>query len=305
MQFPGGCSLVVANFHKSKLISLRIFEHLKSAERQLRAAGIEPALREAEWLLAAILQTDRANLHLMRERQLQTGEQAQFEALVRRRLNREPLQYILGSCEFYGFEFAVSPAVLVPRPETELLVEKVVELAAQFVTPRVIDLGTGSGCIAVSLAKLIANAQLVAIDKSAAALELARTNAQRLSVAERVEFRLADLTEVAAFSPEEQFDLVVSNPPYVLEAERAGLQPEVRDWEPAEALFVQDDGLKFYRSIINFCQKHLRAGGWVACEMASQRSTAIEKLFREAGFREVQIINDLAGFERHVIGLRP
>lgn len=281
---------------------MRIVDLLKSAEKQLYAAGIEPAPREAEWLLAAILQTDRTNLHLMRAHRVQPGDQAQFDLLVHRRLQREPLQYILGSCEFYGFEFIVSPAVLVPRPETELLVEKVAELASPFVAPRVIDLGTGSGCIAITLAKLIAKAQLVAIDISAAALDLAKTNAQRLGVAERIEFRWADMTKVEALSPDEQFDFVVSNPPYVLEAERAGLQPEVRDWEPAEALYVQEDGLEFYRSIINFCQKHLRASGWVACEMASQRSTAIEKLFREAGFREVQIINDLAGFERHVIG---
>jgi release factor glutamine methyltransferase len=102
----------------------------------------------------------------------------------------------------------------------------------------------------------------------------------------------------------EQFDLVVSNPPYVLEAEQPGLQPEVRDWEPAEALYVKGDGLKFYRSIIAYSRKYLRANGWVACEMASQRSTAIEKLFREAGFHEVQIIQDFAGFDRHVIGCK-
>jgi len=281
---------------------LRILDLLKSAAKQLRIAGAESAHREAEWLLAAILQTDRANLYLMRERRLQKNEHAQFEEFLNRRLKREPLQYILGVCEFSGFEFAVTPAVLIPRPETELLVEKVVELAAPLETPRIIDLGTGSGCIAVSLAKLITNAQIVAIDISAAGLEIAQTNARKLGVVERIEFRLMDMTQTEPLASDEKFDIVVSNPPYVLETERPSLQPEVRDWEPAEALYVKDDGLKFYRGIIDYCKKHLRPGGWVACEMASQRSTAIEKLFREAGFHEVQIINDLAGFERHVIG---
>lgn len=281
---------------------LRILDLLKSTEKQLRAAGIESAQREAEWLLGATLQSDRANLYLMRELHLQPNEQAQFDAWVRRRLTREPLQYILGTHEFYGFEFMVSPAVLIPRPETELLVEKVVELAAPFATPHIIDLGTGSGCIAVTLAKLIANAQVVAIDISTAALAIAQANAKKLGVTDRVVFRLADMTEP---NGDEQFDIVVSNPPYVLETERPSLQPEVRDWEPAEALYVKDDGLKFYRSIIDYCKKHLLPGGLVACEMASQRSTTIEKLFRAAGLHQVQIIQDLAGFDRHVIGQKP
>lgn len=284
---------------------MRILDLLKSAEKKLWEGGVESPKSEAEWLLAAVLKADRANLYLMRERELQPSEQANFEALLLRRLKREPLQYNLGVCEFYGFEFVVSPAVLIPRPETELLVEKVVELAEKFSSPRIIDLGTGSGCIAVSLAKLIATARLVATDTSAAALEIAQSNAQRLGVAGQVEFRLADMTQPKAFSTSESFDVVISNPPYVLETERASLQPEIRDWEPAEALYVGDDGLKFYRCIIDYCHKHLRAGGWVACEMASQRSAAIAELFREAGFHCVQIIKDFAGLDRHVIGLRP
>jgi len=283
-------------------VNLRILDLLKSAEQQLRAAGIESPHREAEWLLTAILKTDRANLYLMREHRLQDDEQAKFDEFLNRRLKREPLQYILGVGEFYGFELVVSPAVLIPRPETELLVEKVVELAAKFEAPRIIDLGTGSGGIVVSLAKLLAHTRFVATDISTEALEIAQINAKRLGVVDRIEFRLADMTNAGALSSDEQFDLVVSNPPYVLENERASLQPEIREWEPAEALYVKDDGLKFYRSIVNFCNHHLRAGGWAACEMASQRSTAIAGLFREAGFHHVQIIKDLVRFKRHVIG---
>lgn len=281
---------------------MRLLDLLKSAEQQFREAGIESPKTEAEWLLATVLNTNRATLHLLRERKLQPSERANFAALLLRRLKREPLQYILGVCEFYGFEFVVSPVVLIPRPETELLVEKVVESASNFSSPRIIDLGTGSGCIAVSLAKLMAKARLVATDISTAALEIAQGNAQRLGVVERIEFRLADMAQSEAFSASEQFDIVVSNPPYILETERASLQPEIRDWEPAAALYVGEDGLKFYHYIIDYCHRHLRAGGWVACEMASQRSPAIAGLFREAGFHHVQIIKDLAGLERHVIG---
>jgi len=281
---------------------LRLLDLLKSSEKQLHAVGIESARREAEWLLAAMLNTDRTNLYMMYERRLQAGEREKFDEFLSRRLKREPLQYILGVCEFYGFEFVVSPAVLIPRPETELLVEKVVELASNFSSPRIIDLGTGSGCIAVSLAKLIANARLVATDISTATLEIAQKNARRLGVADRIEIRLADMTQPEAFSSSESFDIVVSNPPYVLETERASLQPEIREWEPAAALYVGEDGLKFYRSIIDYCHRHLRAGGWVACEMASQRSSAIAGLFREAGFHHVQILKDLGGLERHIIG---
>jgi release factor glutamine methyltransferase len=284
---------------------LRILDLLKSAENQLHEAGIESPKSEAEWLLAAVLNTDRTSLYLERERELQPVEQAHFEALLHRRLKREPLQYILGVCEFYGFEFVVSPAVLIPRPETELLVEKVVELASNFSSPHIIDLGTGSGCIAISLAKLMANARLVATDISAAALEIAQSNAQRLGVAERIEVRLADMAQSETSFSSEQFDIVVSNPPYILETERPGLPPEIRDWEPAAALYVEDDGLKFYRCIIDYCHRHLRPGGWVACEMASQRSDAIARLFREGGFHHVQIIKDLAGLDRHLIGQRP
>jgi release factor glutamine methyltransferase len=282
---------------------LRIVDLLTSAEKEFRAAGIASPLREAEWLLAAALNTERYNLYLMRDRRLTNGEQNIFDEFLRRRIKREPLQYILGTCEFYGFELGVSPAVLIPRPETEILVEKVAELAANLAAPRIIDLGTGSGCIAVSLAKFHAGAQIVATDISAPALEIALANAKQHGVAERIEFRLADMTQAAAFSPAEQFDMVVSNPPYILEEERPNLQPEIRDWEPPEALFVGEDGLKFYRCIIDFCREHLIAGGGVACEIASQRRAAIERLFREAGIHDVQIIKDLAGFERHIIGL--
>jgi release factor glutamine methyltransferase len=284
---------------------LCVLDLLKSTEKQLREAGLESPKSEAEWLLAAVLNVDRTNLYLIRDRQLQADERARFDAFLSRRLKREPLQYILGVCEFYGFEFVVSPAVLIPRPETELLVEKVVELAAKISSPRIIDLGTGSGCIAVSLAKLITNARLFAIDISPAALEIAQSNAQRLGVAERIDFRLADMVQSEMFSANESFDIVVSNPPYVLETERPSLQPEIRDWEPVAALYVGDDGLKFYRCIIDYSHRHLRDGGWVACEMASQCSSAIAGLFREAGFHQVQITKDLAGLDRHLIGQRP
>jgi release factor glutamine methyltransferase len=239
----------------------RILELLKSAEAQLREAGIESPRQDAEWLLAAVLKTNRAGLYMQRDRPLQADQQATFDEFLSRRRQREPLQYILGVGEFYGFELIVTPVVLIPRPETELLVEKVVELASTFPSPRIIDLGTGSGCIAISLAKLLATAHLVATDISEAALEVARENAERYGMASRIEFRRADMTKPQQLSQNEVFDIVVSNPPYVLETERSSILPEIREWEPREALFVEDDGLKFYRAILSFCRQCLRTGG--------------------------------------------
>ena len=196
----------------------------------------------------------------------------------------------------------MSPAVLIPRPETELLVEKVIALAREGAAPRMIDLGTGSGCIALTLAAELPQAQIVAVDVSAAALAVAQENARRLQVAARVEFHRLDMCAPAAWAHLSHFDVIVSNPPYVLQAERDSLQPEVRDHEPQTALFVEEDGLALYRCMLTFCQSRLNTGGWVACEMASPRSASIAKLFRQAAaWEHFEIVNDYAGLPRHIV----
>lgn len=265
-------------------------------------AGILSPQAEAEWLLAGILQTNRSGLYQQAEQRLSSAQKQMLVEYHSHRLQHEPLQYILGNCEFFGYTFRVSPAVLIPRPETELLVEKVVALLQSKKKATIIDLGTGSGCIAITLARELPTAQITALDISPEALDIAQHNAAALGVSERVRFLQVDMCDADSWRELPQFDCVVSNPPYVLDKERAELQPEVRDFEPAKALFVEGDGLQFYRAIITFCERHLKNGGWVACEMASQRSAAIAQLFHTSSFTSVEIIRDYSGFDRHVIG---
>jgi len=265
-------------------------------------AGIPSPQAEAEWLLASILQTKRSGLYPQAQRTLAPAQQQTLVEYHARRLQREPLQYILGACEFFGYGFRVSPAVLIPRSETELLVEKVLTLLQSQNKPTIIDLGTGSGCIAISLARQLPTAQILAMDISIEALEIAKQNAAMHKAADRIRFLRADMCDASTWRELPIFECVVSNPPYVLQQERGELQAEVRDYEPAAALYVDDDGLQFYRAIITFCEQHLKRGGWVACEMASPRSAAIAGLFRTSFFTSVEIIHDYSGYERHLIG---
>jgi release factor glutamine methyltransferase len=286
-------------------VHLAVPELIRALAARFTQAGIPSPLAEAEWLLASILKVKRSALHLDRRLVLAQDQRRLLEFFFNRRLQREPLQYILGDCEFYGHTLKLSPAVLIPRPETELLVEKVIALARDLPAPSIADLGTGSGCIAVTLALELPNARLVATDVSTAALEIARENARRLSVAHRIMFLQCDVCASTESSHLPHFDIVVSNPPYVLQAERETLQPEVRDYEPETALYVDGEGLKFYRCILEFCQTHLVSAGWLAWEMASQRSSAIEDLLRQSSFKKVEIIHDHGGLPRHIIACRP
>lgn len=290
-----------ANASRNSLqIELPLPQLIRHLSAVFQREGLPAPQSEAEWLLAGLLKLKRSDLYRDHDRRLTAAQQQKALEYVNRRLQREPLPYILRTSAFYGLEFVVDPAVLIPRPETELLVEKVIALAQQQPGARLIDLGTGSGCIAITLAKHLPQAQLVAVDSSEAALAIARINAQRHQVAERVEFRQADMCSARAFAPAEQFDFVVSNPPYVLWEEREELQPEIREHEPAAALFVEE-GLEFYRCIVAFCQSHLNAGGWLACEMASQRHAQIEELFRASSFAKLERLTDYAGWPRHLI----
>ncbi len=279
-----------------------VFHLIRAITKSFLEAGIPSPQAEAEWLLAGILQTNRSGLHQQAQQKLSATQQHLLAQYFTRRLQREPLQYILGACEFFGYEFQVSPAVLIPRPETELLVEKVIAVLHSKKEATIVDLGTGSGCIAITLALQLPNVQVVAMDISSDALKIAKQNAECNGVAERMRFVQADMCEASTWRELAQFDCVVSNPPYVLESERAELQPEVRDFEPAAALYVAGDGLQFYRAILKFCAAHLKRGGYAACEMASQRSAAITKLFRTSSFTSFEVIRDYSGFDRHLIG---
>jgi release factor glutamine methyltransferase len=266
----------------------------------------ERARRDAETLLLHVIRRDRATLIVSWDKVLDAEDGARFAALVRRRKVGEPIQYILGETEFYGLPFTVTPDVLIPRPETEHLVERVIELAANFPDPRVLDVGTGSGAIAIALAHHLPKAVITVIDLSAPALAIARQNALRNDVNTRMRFLHGDLFAPVAG---EAFDIVVSNLPYVSSADRASLSVEVRDYEPALALFDDpnpgSDGLEIYRRFTPAAFQALTPGGLLAIEFGYGQAHSVAKLLSSAKFRSIEIFPDLQGIPRVAFAWRP
>lgn len=256
---------------------------------------------DAETLLLHVVGKDRAWLIAHGDDELSDEDAARFSRLIERRFGGEPIQYITGEQEFYGLPFRVTPDVLIPRPETEHLVEKVLSLAAEFSEPRIVDVGTGSGAIAVVLAHQLPQAQIIALDISATALHVARGNAERNGVAERVRFVESDLLAAVAL---EKFKVVVSNPPYVPTTDRESLSVEVREHEPGLALFAGDDGLDVYRRLIPAAFPMLEAGGFLVMEIGYGQSQAIEELLTHAGFEQIEFVPDLRGIPRVACGRR-
>ncbi len=253
------------------------------------------ARRDAETLLLHLLGKNRAWMLAHLDDELGYEWSEQYIALLERRLAGEPMQYIFGEAEFYRLPFRVTPDVLIPRPETEHVVEKVLELAKSFAAPRIVDVGTGSGAIAVALAHELPAAIVTATDLSAAALNVAQENAQRNGVAERVRFLEGDLLAPVAG---EQFDMVVSNPPYVSVADRASLAVEVRDYEPQQALFAGADGLDVYERLIPLAFAALAPGGYLALEIGHGQEPPVGALLGEAGFESISFTPDLQGIPR-------
>lgn len=260
----------------------------------------ERARADAELLLLHILGKDKAWLMAHLDEDLAANTAARYLELLERRSKGEPVQYITGETEFYGLPFRVTRDVLIPRPETEHLVERIQLLAGRFAAPRIVDVGTGSGAIAVALAHHLPHAQITAVDLSAPALAIAEENAKRNGVA--VRFLEGDLLAPVAG---ERFDLVVSNPPYVPSADRATLSVEVRDYEPALALFAGEDGLEVYRSLIPAAFDALNPGGLVVLEIGYGQSPAITGLLARSGFEQIEFIPDLQGIPRVACALRP
>jgi release factor glutamine methyltransferase len=261
--------------------------------------GIEGGRRDAELLLADLLGLDRVGLYLNFDRPLQAAELAEFRGRVARRARREPLQYILGRTEFWSLPFAVTPAVLIPRADTETLVEEALRRAAPVAT--ILDVGTGSGAIAVALAHELPQATVTAVDLSAEALAVAAQNARRNGVEERVRFVQADLARL----PEGPFAMIAANLPYIPEAVVAELMPEVRDFEPHLALSGGADGLTCFRRFLPGAISRLAAGGWLLLEVGAGQAPAVLDLLRQAGgLEEFFSARDLSGIERVVGGRR-
>jgi release factor glutamine methyltransferase len=278
--------------------------HLELAERALKnGPHADRARLDSERLLMHLLRKNRAWLIAHPRKELPAEQQDQYEALVERRLAGEPIQYIIGECEFYGLPFKVTRDVLIPRPETEHLVEKVSELVPLFSQPRIVDVGTGSGAIAIALAHDWAPPAIVtAIDVSEPALDLARWNAKRIGFAHRIRFLEGDLLAPVAG---EQFEIVVSNPPYVPNTDRALIAVEVREYEPAVALFAGEDGLDVYRRLIPAAFAALVPGGFLALEIGFSQADSVSNLLAEAGFADVEFMADLQGIPRVASAKRP
>jgi len=279
-------------------VSTPLGAEVDRAAALLSARGIESARLEAEVLLADALGTDRARVFLERSRVLAAALRERFAELVRRRADREPFQHLRGVQEFYSREFRVDSRVLIPRADTETLVERAIEALGAREAPRIVDVGTGSGVIAITLALELPRARAVAIDFCAAALEVARENARNLGALHRVEFRCGDLLEPVR---DERFDLVVSNPPYVRSGDIAGLAVEVRDYEPRLALDGGPDGLVFYRRLAGAAPRVLSPAGSLLVEIGFGQAAAVVEIFAAAGFPRVEVFRDLAGVERVVM----
>src|SRR5262245_41804058 len=278
-----------------------IAEALKEAGERLRAASVPNDLLDAQTLLAEALCKDRTYLIINFNQQLSEDILSAFRAMIDRRAAGEPLQYITGRQEFFGLDFEVTPDVLIPRPETELIVEEAIRIVQQegVSRPVIVDVGAGSGCIAVALARELGDARLVASDVSEPALRVARRNAARHGVGGRVDFVAADLLD--AFAEEEFADFILSNPPYVSEEEMPSLQREVRDWEPRLALTDSNDGLSLYRSLLKDAPSRLRAGGHLICEMGYTQSEKISNMIDHQVWGAGRLLDDLQGIPRTIV----
>lgn len=277
-----------------------IAEVLREAGWQLERAGVPDARRDAASLLSFIINKDRTFLISHGDDQIDEKAWGRMRELVERRASGEPLQYITGLQDFYGREFRVTPDVLIPRPETELLVEAALQTVDDNGAPFICDVGTGSGCIAVTLLCEIVYARAVAIDKSPAALEIAKLNARNHSVADRALFVVSDCFN-SLDSRDHQFDLIVSNPPYVNEAALAGLQREVRDHEPPIALSPGVDGLSIIRRLIDEAPAFIKPKGYMLMEIGFDQAEAVTSLIDGSAWSLCEIRPDLQGIPRIVV----
>lgn len=295
------------------MVSVQLREALTQAIVRLTAENVPSPRMNAELLLMFTLNCDRAHLFAHPEREVTSEETARYEAALAERSRGVPAQYITGHQEFWGMDFVVTPAVLIPRPETEHVIETVLELQASGLGPptsapelrgmrsavRIVDVGTGSGCIALALAKELPRAEIHAIDISPAALEIARANAARHQLERRVHFHQTNLLE----GVDGEFDFVVSNPPYVGESEQDTVQLEVRKFEPRIAVFAGPKGTEVIARLIREAREALRPGGWLVMEISGTIAEEVRKLL--GAWQEVQIRPDLQLISRVVTAQKP
>jgi len=285
---------------------MTVLEIIQRSTEYLSVRGVESARLNAELILAHVLGMPRLRLYLEFDQAVGVNETARARELVRRRGQREPLQHLTGTAAFLGHELLVSPEVLIPRPETELLAQMAIQrlqTAGGSSPARVLDFGTGSGCLAIAIAAALPSVEVHALDISTAALDLARRNAQR-SGSGRIRFHAGDGFRALAPGcgiPSSGLDLLVSNPPYIPTGDLATLQPEVRDHDPRQALDGGADGLDFYRRLAAEAGSWLKPGAPMLLEFGDGQAAPLEALFQSAGWQLVSIEKDLSGTERVLI----
>ncbi|MBS3907913.1 MAG: peptide chain release factor N(5)-glutamine methyltransferase [Syntrophaceae bacterium] len=281
---------------------MTVLKALNWATDYLKEHRVENPRLNAELLLARSMRLSREELYIRLHDQAMEEEIKTLEGLIRRRGSGEPLQYILGHQEFWSIDLKVDPRVLIPRPETERLVEEALSILAKISSkkiPSVLELGTGSGAIAISLAKEVKNIFLVATDLSGDALMVAKDNARQAGVSDKIGFVKGDLLN--PFHPGETFDLILSNPPYISDSEIKDLSREVRNHEPLIALKGGKDGLEFYRKLISQTSSYLKRGGRLLLEVGNNQAPSISEMIEaEGGFERPERVKDLSGTERVV-----
>ncbi|NJD23013.1 MAG: peptide chain release factor N(5)-glutamine methyltransferase [Melioribacter sp.] len=278
---------------------LTVLESLQLSTDFLEKKGIESPRLNAELLLSEILKCKRLDLYLKFDQPLKENEVGIYREWIARRGKFEPLQYIIGNVEFYGLPFKVTPDVLIPRPETEILVEEVIKRCKDINASKILDIGTGSGNISISLAKNLSDAEITSIDISDKALSIAQENALINGVEEKIHFITAD---VKTYMSNNQFDIIVSNPPYVSKEEYANLQNEILNYEPMTAVTDSNDGLDFYRTIAGRAKILLKKNGKIFLEVGKDQSKYVADILEKNDFINIYFVKDYQQIDRVVVG---
>ena len=277
---------------------MTIRELIIDITKKFQEAKIESASIDCRLILCKYLNVDKIYLIVNSEKEIKPDES--FYDMVNRRINHEPMQYILGSCEFMDMDFTVSPCVLIPRPDTEILVEKVISFVKDSYMS-ILDIGTGSGCIPISILKYCKNSSAKTVDISKDAIDIAKENAVKNGVSDRISFINED---ILSYFPTEKFDVIVSNPPYIRPCVIDTLMPEVREFEPYIALCGGEDGLLFYRKIAKDSFLSLKTGGLIAFEIGYDQAGDVTAILSNEGFSEISVTKDLSGNDRVVTGIK-
>ena len=289
----------ILNHMNNNSNKITVLQAIQLSTGYLEEKGIESARTNSELMLAHIMNCKRLELYLSFDRPLKEEELVTLREFISRRGKYEPLQYILGEVEFYGLNFKVDKRVLIPRPETELLIEEAINIAKNEKLEKLLDIGTGSGNIPIALAVNMPELKITSIDISAEAIEVASNNAELNNVSQNITFINSG---IESFSVTEKFDMIISNPPYVSSDDYSSLQKEIVEYEPKNAVTDNSDGLSFYNSILARSNELLKPGGYILFEIAIDQSKSIKQIMAKNGFAEIRIIKDYQNIERIIVG---